>query len=77
MHAVLQAEHVRANEGGCLSYQLSTGEEDPHKIVIFERRVDPCFLFPDRSIILTMTVLKCCRGGYLRPFPHARRVWLP
>jgi len=36
-----QAEYVNANEGGCLSYMLSTGEENPDSLLIFERYVHP------------------------------------
>lgn len=37
-----QAEYVNANEGGCLSYQLSLAEDDPDGLVIFERSVGCC-----------------------------------
>ncbi|KAF5842471.1 hypothetical protein DUNSADRAFT_7081 [Dunaliella salina] len=38
------AEYVNANEGGCLSYQLSVGEENPDSLVIFERYISKAYL---------------------------------
>mmetsp|Transcript_28313 Transcript_28313/g.76469 ORF Transcript_28313/g.76469 Transcript_28313/m.76469 type:complete len:149 (-) Transcript_28313:424-870(-) len=38
------AEHVNKNEEGCLTYQLSIGEENPDSLVIFERYISKAYL---------------------------------
>ncbi|MEW5301818.1 MAG: hypothetical protein WDW36_004653 [Sanguina aurantia] len=37
-------KHVRANEEGALSYQLSISEEDPDAFIIFERYITKQYL---------------------------------
>lgn len=40
----MQEKHVRANEEGCLSYQLTISEEDPDAFIIFERYITKQYL---------------------------------
>lgn len=39
-----QADHVLANEDGCLSYQLSVSDTDPDALCIYERYVSKEYL---------------------------------